>query len=288
MKFQFFLFILIIGISCTSEKKELATAAVSTEITLPKSKEVYQPSFKGILDTALLNGVILICDPQAETYYSNDFDWAKKGQLPASTFKIPNSMIALETGVVENLQTTFKWNGEKRHFKIWEQDMDFKNAFQLSCLPCYQGIAKRVGVDRMNGWLDKLAYTDKITVDSNNIDLFWITGDWQITPFQQIDFLKRLYNSKLPISGKTERIVKELMRIEENEAYTLNGKTGWSFDEETNNGWFVGYLETNEQVFFFATNVEPKEGFNMKKFPVVRKEVTRAALSSLGIAKFKR
>ena len=215
-------------------------------------------------------------------YYSNDFGWCNQGHLPASTFKIPNSIIALETGVVANDSTLFKWNGEKRSMAIWEQDLIFKDAFRLSCVPCYQDVARRIGVDRMNTYLKKLNYGHMV-VDSTNIDLFWLEGKSTINQMEQIDFLTRLYNSQLPIQARTEQIIKRMMVIEENPKFKLSGKTGWSIRNGNNNGWFVGFLETKSKAYFFATNIEPEEAFNMDMFAKIRTEITMQALKGLQI-----
>lgn len=87
--------------------------------------------FDKILDSFQVNGSILIYDNDKNTFYSNDFDWAKNGKLPASTFKIPNSIIAVELGIIENDTTILKWNGEQRKMDIWEKDLSFKDAFRI-------------------------------------------------------------------------------------------------------------------------------------------------------------
>ncbi len=236
--------------------------------------------FQQILDSSNVDGSILIYNSQAAIFYSNDFQWAGQGKLPASTFKIPNSIIALETNVVENDSTLFIWNGEKRNLSIWEQDLLFKDAFRFSCVPCYQDIAREIGEKRMKEYLSKLIYGNMV-FDSTNIDLFWLVGDSKINQFQQIDFLSRLYNSKLPITEKTDKIMKRLMILDKNQSYCLSGKTGWSVRNNHNNGWFVGYLEIKEKVYFFAVNIDPKEKFNMQLFSKIRKEITMNAFKKL-------
>ncbi len=248
------------------------------------TNEITKPEFDSIIDSANIQGAILIYDLQKDTYYSNNFEWIKKGNLPASTFKIANSIIALETNVVENDSTLFKWSGEKRRLKVWEQDLIFRNAFHFSCVPCYQEVARKIGVKKMNEYLDKLNYGN-MNVDSNNIDLFWLEGSSRINQFEQIDFLNRFYLSELTISKKTQDIMKRLMVIEENDDYCLSGKTGWSIRNGNNNGWFVGYIESKNKVYFFATNVEPKEQFNMDMFPMIRKDVTFRAFKQMQLIK---
>lgn len=247
-------------------------------------REIVIPEFQTIIDSANVVGSILIYDSEGDKFYSNDFNWAKNGKLPASTFKIPNSIIALETGTVENDSTLFKWNGEKRRLRDWEQDLIFRDAFHFSCVPCYQEIARKIGVENMTEYLNKLVYGD-MKVDSANIDLFWLEGDSRISQFQQIDFLKRFYQSELPISERSETIMKRMIVIEENDNYRLSGKTGWSIRNGNNNGWFVGYLETRNKTYFFATNVEPEQQFDMDMFPMIRKDLTFKAFEHLGIIK---
>jgi beta-lactamase class D len=246
-----------------------------------KSSEIIKPEFDKILDSLNVKGSVLIYDLKNKIYYSNNFSWAKMGVIPASTFKIPNSIIALETGVIESDSTVFKWNGEKRKFKKWEQDLTLKKAFQVSCVPCYQEIARKVGVKRMKSYLKKLNYKGMV-FDTLTIDNFWLEGKSRISQMQQIDFLKRLYFSELPISKRTENIMKDIMIIEETSAYTLSGKSGWGMRNEINNGWLVGYLEKNNSVYFFATNIE-KEETNMDEFPVIRLNATKEAFKKLNI-----
>ena len=245
------------------------------------TKEILKPEFAKILDSLQVKGAILIYDVKNKTYYSNDFEWAKTGFIPASTFKIPNSIIALETGVVQNDTVVFAWNGEKRRFKKWEKDLTFKEAFQVSCVPCYQEIASKIGVERMGAYLDKLNYQGMI-FDTSTIDNFWLEGASKFSQMQQIEFIERLYFSKLPISKSTENILKDIMQIEKTEKYTLSGKTGWGMRDDMNNGWFVGYVESKGAVYFFATNVEKAET-NMEEFPIIRIGATKEAFKVLGL-----
>jgi len=243
---------------------------------------VIRADFRQILDSANVSGSILAYDPQANTTYSNDFQRCDKGYLPASTFKIPNSIIALETGVVENDSTLFKWDGEKRRLPVWEQDLIFRDAFQFSCVPCYQEIARKIGVERMKEYVAKLNYGNMV-VDSATIDLFWLEGESTITMNQQLDFLKRFYYSELHISKRTYEIMKRLMLIESNDSWKFSGKTGWTIRNGNNIGWFVGYLEKGNKVYFIVTNIEPNEAFNMDLFPKIRTQISLGAFRKLGL-----
>jgi beta-lactamase class D len=270
-------FILIIIIACSSGKFDKKQAMNNSNI-----KKETLPAFQQILDSANVSGSILILDPAKGIYYSNDFKRCEKGHLPASTFKIPNSIIALETGVIESDSTVIKWDGKKRRLGEWEKDLSLRNAFHVSCVPCYQQIAREIGVVRMKEYLAKFDYGHMV-VDSATIDLFWLEGDSKISQFGQIDFLVRFYDSNLPISARTEAIVKRMMIIEEHDNFKLSGKTGWSIRNGNNNGWFVGYLEKPGEVYFIAANIDPDIEFNMDHFAMIRKDISMKAFRVLGV-----
>jgi beta-lactamase class D len=124
-----------------------------------------------------------------------------------------------------------------------------------------------------------------MVVDENSIDKFWLEGESKISQRQQIDFLKRLYNQKFGIDESTYSNIKELMVIDKNENYTLSGKTGWSIREGNNVGWFVGYFEAGENIFFVATNIEPYDKTEMIDFTTARKDITMEVMKLLELIK---
>jgi beta-lactamase class D len=134
----------------------------------------------------------------------------------------------------------------------------------------------------MKDYLVKLDYGNMV-VDSAHIDDFWLEGTSRISMNQQLDFLFRFYNNELPISERTTKIVKRIMLMEDSGTYRFSGKTGWSIRNGNNNGWFVGYLEINQKVFFVVTNIEPEEEFNMNLFPKIRTWVSLEAFRKLKI-----
>lgn len=245
-------------------------------------KTVLKSEFQSILDSADVDGAILIYDVNEKSYYSNDFEWAKNGQLPASTFKIANSIIGLETGVIESDSVVFKWDGKKKQVKSWEQDLVLKDAFRFSCVPCYQEVARKIGAKRMNGYVQKLHYGN-LKIDSTNIDNFWLIGESRISQMQQIDFLKRFYNGKLPIEERTEKIMRTIMTIRKTDQYRLSGKSGLSNEHGNYNGWYVGYLELKNNTYFFTTNIVPKKEFDFDSFIPKRLEVTLSAFKEMNL-----
>lgn len=246
------------------------------------TQQIINAKFQSIIDSSHLEGSILIYNLKDDTYHSNNYEWANIGHLPASTFKIANSIIGLETGAIKNENELFKWDGQPKAVKRWEQDLDLKDAFHYSCVPCYQALARKIGVKKMQQFVQKLNY-GQLVIDTSNIDLFWLQGASKINQFEQINFLKRFYQSRLPISSRTEKIMKELMVIEETKQYTIIGKTGWSITNDKDNGWFVGYVKSKDNVHFFATNIEPRSSFNGVNFAKTRKEITLKALKTMQI-----
>lgn len=271
--------ILFLFFSCTEQE-----TIVEPDAPAIVEREIDAPAFQTLIDSADLIGSILVYDLEADQFYSNDFEWAKAGHLPASTYKIPNSIIGLETGAAEDDSTIFEWDGEPKMFARWEQDLIFKDAFHFSCVPCYQDLARNIGVKAMNEHLTKFEYGNKM-IDSTNLDMFWLEGDFEISQFGQIEFLKRLHLSELPISERTEKIIKRMIVIDQEEDYVLRGKTGWSRQNEIDNGWFVGYIEVQDKTYFFATNIEPKnyDELDVNAFFSIRMDITLNALEELDI-----
>lgn len=241
----------------------------------------YASTFDSILNESAMQGVIVVYDPQSKTYFSNDFERAKTGYIPASTFKIPHSIIALETNVITDPETILPWDGEKRDMHIWERDMSFQEAFRTSCVPCFQQIAREIGEERMKGFLNKLRY-GKMQVQQD-VDEFWLHGSSRITPMEQIDFLDRLHHKKLPILTTTREKILNMMEIEQGPNYRFGGKTGLSNEDGVINGWFVGYLVKGEKNYYFALQASPLETANLDAFIPNREQAIRSALARMGL-----
>ena len=274
MKSYLLLLCIASALSCKEVNK------LEHKIKAPTKSEVTSPVIQKLLDASKLNGAILIYDVQKQTYFSNDFIEAKKQVLPASTFKIPNSIIGLETGLIKNENSIFKWDGKERAMAQWEKDLTLGEAFQASCVPCYQELARQIGTDTMLTYLTKLNYP-AMDVSQENIDMFWLVGDSKISPMQQITFLERLYSNQLKISPTTSSIMKHIMKIDSNEKFSLSAKSGWAIIDDANIGWYVGYVEQEENIYYFATRISPDTDFDMGEFVAIRKEITLEAFRAM-------
>ena len=229
-----------------------------------------------------MTGNVLIYDLKLNKYFSNSKEQSQKGYLPASTFKIVNALIAFDKSIATDTNFLFKWDGKKRRMSVWEKDMNFKEAYNVSCVPCFQQIAKAIGVTEMNRYLKMFDYGNMI-VNENSIDNFWLEGESKISQFQQVEFLKKLYFKKFPISNESYDKIKSLILLDNNNNYKLFGKTGWSIRNDHNYGWFVGFIEVKSNVYFFATFIEPEDQKNLVDFTKARKEITIKALKFMKI-----
>lgn len=265
----------------TPVEQNTTTPPTPSSINHQNSKNEKQDTrFQEMLSKYKLKGSILIYDSKQETFHSNDFKRARTGFIPASTFKIANSIVALETGLVKDRNTILKWDGEQHWQDAWEKDMTFQEAIKVSCVPCYQEIARKVGVKKMKATLKKITYPEMV-FDETSIDQFWLQGESKITQFQQIEFLGKLFNHQLPITERNTNILKKMLFLHQHPKYDLSGKTGWAVIGDQNIGWFVAHAKTKDNQFLIATNIEPDEGFDMKNFGKVRAQVSKEALAFL-------
>jgi len=244
---------------------------------------IEQKDWQSFFDDENVIGTTVVYDLKNEKKWVYNLERTETGYLPASTFKIINSMIGLETGAIA-LNDTIKWNGEEVWNDAWKNDHVLKSAFAVSCVPCYQQIARKVGVEQMINYTNKSNY-GKMVIDSSTIDDFWLVGDSKITAFEQVDFLSKLFKETLPFSKQTMNSIKDIMINEENDEYILRAKTGWSQSDSLNNGWFVGYLTTLDKAenatFLFATNIERARNVDSKGFGDARKSITMNILKDL-------
>src|SRR5689334_975401 len=183
-----------------------------------------------------------------------------EGRLPASTFKIPNSIIALETGVVEDPdKDVFKWDGVKRSIEAWNKDHTMRTAIAASVVPVYQEIARRIGEARMQKYVDLLEYGNRNI--GGGIDQFWLTGDLRIDPIQQVDFLDRLRRGVLPISKRSQDLVRDILPVTQAGEAIIRAKSGLLGAErgQPSLGWMVGWAEKGEARAVFALNMDCKE-----------------------------
>ena len=250
--------------------KKIFFIVLAFSISIQSQTVELRDDFKQFYDEYNVEGSFILYDQLDNKYIEFNQSQLNQEFTPASTFKICNSLIGLETGVIKDENYVIKWDSVNRRIPAWNQDQDLKSAFKNSTVWYYQELARRVGGDRMKYWLDKADYGNADT--SGGIDKFWLTGGLRITPEQQIDFLIRLHDNKLPFSQRSIDIVKSIMIAKDTPDYVVRAKTGWGIQNELNVAWYVGYVETNDNVYYFTNCIQTKDSDN-KDFVKARIEI---------------
>jgi beta-lactamase class D len=210
------------------------------------------------------NGAFVLFNNSENKYFRINEERCSQRFLPASTFKIPNSIIGLEAGVIKDENFIIEWDKLDRGNKEWNKDNSLATAIKYSVVPYYQELARRVGKEKMQKYLNDFNYgNNKI---GERVDNFWLDNSLMISSEEQIEFLKKFYFYKLPVSKRSIDIVKNIMSFEEYPQSILKYKTGGGQKEDgTWIGWLVGFIEKTSQnksdvkdVYFFALNVDGK------------------------------
>ena len=246
------------------------------------NKAKIDTSLKKYFDSVHADGCFSMVNNQtgAITVYNMQLDTQRF--LPASTFKIVNTLIGLETGKITDEKMLIKWDGIKRQNEEWNKDLTMAEAFKVSSVPYYQEVAKRIGLDTMKHWVDTLGYGNKIV--SAPVDSVWLNNTLKISPDEQLGLVKKLYFDKLPFQKRTQQIVRDVMLQEDNTQYKLSYKTGWGFDEKKNNiGWIVGWIEENRHVYFYVLLMKSVD--NNYDMISARIKILKAILSQYGFLK---
>ncbi|BDX06963.1 penicillin-binding transpeptidase domain-containing protein [Planctobacterium marinum] len=210
---------------------------------------------------------------------------ARQPFTPYSTFKIPNTLIALDVGVVRDMEHILSFDKEQYPVQSWwpqiwyKESLTIRPAFQNSAVPIYQEIANKIGEVRMQEYLNGFEYGNRDI--SSGLDTFWLNGSVQISALQQVQFLKRLFDGELPISDATLETFKQVMRKEQTEDYTLYAKTGGGgIAKEKAIGWYVGMVEKKDKSWYFAINIDGKSFSEVQK---TRIEVANSILRETGV-----
>ena len=245
---------------------------------------VAQSSFSTYFRSCHVDGSTTIYDYKNDRWFFSDSTDAHERTLPASTFKIMNSLIALQTGVIKDPYEVMAWDGEDkklfgRSMPVWNSDTDLRSAYKNSTIWFYVELARRIGRDPYRHYLDIL--------DFGNGDLsergtdFWNYGNFGVSPVDQIHFLVRLYDNALPFSVEAMHTVKSIMVSDSTDGSIFRDKTGWARQENKDIGWWIGYVETQGNVYFFATRITKSVLAENPDFAECRKYITKRILKEI-------
>ncbi len=225
---------------------------------------------------ANVEGTIVIVDERAKANLVFDESRARTRYVPASTFKIPHALFALDAGIVRDEFQVFAWDSTRRDFESWNSDQNLRSSMRNSTVWVYQHFARELGEERERAYLQRIGYGN---VDpAGGIDRLWLDGGLAISTHEQVEFLQRLYRNELPFKTEHQRLVKDIMIVEAGRDWILCAKTGWGARMKKQVGWWIGWVEWHEGVVFFALNIDMPNG---SEDTPKREAIGRAVLRSI-------
>lgn len=211
-----------------------------------------------LFDQAATQAVFVTYDGQELQRYGNDLARADHAYIPASTFKILNALIGLEHQKASTTEL-FKWDGTPRAYASWQKDMNLAEAMQLSNVPVYQELARRIGLVLMQHELNRIGYGNQNA--GAQVDDFWLKGPLKITPTQQVQFVYALATQQLPFDPQVQQQVKQMLLVEQRGGTKLYAKSGWGSAVTPQVGWYVGWVEQADgKITAFALNMRMQDG----------------------------
>ncbi|ENU93232.1 hypothetical protein F971_01280 [Acinetobacter vivianii] len=222
-------------------------------------------------------GVLVTYDGKNFQRYGNDLSRADQRYIPASTFKMLNALIGIQHHKTSPNEV-FKWDGQKRAFRSWEQDLTLAEAMQASAVPVYQELARRIGLELMASEVKRVGYGNQNI--GTQFDNFWLVGPLEITPVEEVKFAYALAKQQLPFAPSTQQQVRDMLLIENVQGTRIYAKSGWGMDVNPQVGWWTGWVEQpNGQITAFSLNMEMKKAEHAD----ARKAIVYQALQQLGL-----
>lgn len=268
----------------------LAVCAALTATALPvapaEAKATTRPDLERYFDAAGTSGTMVVraTGEGRPTTVIVGGRRAARRYLPSSTFKIPNSLLAIDRGVASGPEHPYP--GPNPNYDVdgapllptaCESDLTLQTAFGMSCIPIYQRIARELGTPAYRRAVRAMRYGNR-EVDGAPLDEFWLRGPFAISAVEQVRFLERLRRGALPVSRTAIADVREMMVLERHGGTTLRGKTGYVFTTSPRVGWWVGSVERDGRSWTFALNLD----ITAPEHFAARTSIGRAILRELG------
>ncbi len=236
------------------------------------------PALETFFKAQKATGTFVLYDLKAETRHVFNATRAAQRFIPASTFKIPNTIIGLDTGAVKSVDEILPYGGKPQWIKDWEHDMSLREALRLSAVPIYQELARRIGLERMAEKVKAFHYGNGEI--GSVVDQFWLEGPLQISAIEQTDFLARLLRGQLPAKPEAIAGVRDITLRETVDGRELHYKTGWTGSSiKPRIGWLVGWVSSKDGDLTFALNMD------MAGMPDAPKRlaISKECLKTLGV-----
>lgn len=226
--------------------------------TPPAPTPSEDPEMARLFAAAGVEGTLVIASADGRQSYVHNGRRAARRYPAASTFKILNSLIALEEGVISGAEDRLQWDGTRHNFESWNRDQTLRSAFQVSCVWCYQELARRIGPARYRHHLRQAGYGE--LREPFELTRFWLDGSLRVSALDQIELLRRITRRSLPYRPQSYDTLRQVMLVESGPEvaypYELRAKTGWATISSPEIGWYVGYAESRGRVWLFALNID--------------------------------
>ena len=227
----------------------------------PQNRSDLPKNIKRISNLELSNafhgyeGSFVLYNSKENTWSVYDSDNARKRISPNSTYKIYDALLGLESGVISPENSVISWNGEACPFEAWEGDQDLNSAMKNSVNWYFQSIDSQLGSDSIKSFLHTIQYGNQQT--GSDMDLYWTDSSLKISPLEQVELLKKFNENEFHFSPDNISAVKKALQLSSSDAGNFFGKTGTGrIDNRDVNGWFVGYVETSDNTYYFSVNIK--------------------------------
>ena len=255
--------------------RPILTLLVAIAFATPGQAE--DAELASLFSDAGVEGTIVIVTLDGNQRYVHNETRAGQRYPAASTFKIFNTLIALDEGALSGLDEVLRWDGRVHDMPDWNQDHSIKSAYAVSCVWCFQELARRIGGERYRVHLGRADYGRLQEPFDDNA--FWLDGSLTISAEEQVAFLRQVILQTLPYEASSYAGLREVMLMEQGEGYSVRAKTGWAARATPQIGWYVGYIEKPGATWIFAMNMDMRGNADLP----LRQALTRASLKAKGI-----
>ncbi|WP_347332944.1 class D beta-lactamase [Marinimicrobium locisalis] len=235
------------------------------------------PAIEKLFSEAGVTGTFVLYDVAENKLVGFDRTRAETRYIPASTFKVPHTLIGLAEGAVTDVDQVLPYGGEPQRFSAWERDMSLRDALPISNLAVYKGLSRRITLERMKANIALMGYGNGEI--GSVVDTFWLVGPLTISAVEQTAFLADLAQNELPYPAELQEQVRDITLLEQGDDWALHGKTGWTDAPNPEIGWWVGWIVKQDRVYSFAVNIDIVSDLDAKK----RVQLGRDSLTALGL-----
>ena len=223
-------------------------------------------------------GSFVLYDLGNDAWSIHDKEHATLRVAPNSTYKIYDALFGLEEGVITPENSFIAWNGESYPFEAWNADQTLQSAMNSSVNWYFQTVDEQLGSSSVYNYIQEIGYGNENM--NSDFSTYWMESSLKISPIEQVELLTKLHNNSFEFSPENINAVKDAILLSSSDAGTLYGKTGTGrVDGQDVNGWFVGFVETADNTYFFATNI----GANSDATGGKATEITMSILSDMNI-----